>query len=133
MAKRLFSVLVIASLGLAACATHGQIGKPFSAAGREKLRIDWTTRSQARRLVGDPRTIVTGADGLETWVYEHTEVSALALPFIGGVAARQTPHVLLRLRFQYGVLAACEFYQETYRSKGTRILSTATISEACAG
>jgi hypothetical protein len=132
MTARLTPVILIVLAGLVGCATEqGQIGKPFSPAGRKALRINRTTRAEARLFLGEPRTITPAPDGRETWRYEHSRISALSLPLIGGIRATQTPHVLMTLRFQYGVLSECEFFQENYRSRGMEIRTATRVSGGC--
>ncbi|MBI3630652.1 MAG: hypothetical protein HY217_13975 [Candidatus Rokubacteria bacterium] len=119
------------ALELAGCATaHGEIGKPFKPEGRKKLAIGGTTRADVRFLVGDPLTVAPQPDGREMWIYEHTRIDA-SRPLIGPGRARQTPHVLLTLRFQYGILMDCSYFQEDYRSRGMEITTGASRTERC--
>lgn len=132
MRPRVCAFALLGLLGLGACITTGESGKPFDPAPRRRIAAGWTTRLEARRLLGEPRSIAPGPAGGETWTYEHTKVSALALPLLGEIVARQAPHLLLTIRFQYGVVADCSFFREDYRSRGTRIVPAAAVREPCA-
>jgi hypothetical protein len=127
----LLTLVLLTSLGLWACSTSGQTGRPFDPAGRRKLALGWTTRGEVRRLFGEPISATPGPEGTESWVYEHTQISALTLPLYGIVRARQTPHRILTIRFQYGVVAGCTFFEERYASRGTEIRTGHGATESC--
>ncbi len=128
--ERLLALALAAVFGLGACSTSGQTGQPFDPAGRRRLEIGWTTRGEVRHLFGEAVSVTPGSAGTETWVYEHTRVSALTLPLYGMVT-RQTPHRLLTIRFQYGLVAGCTFFEERYASRGVEIVPSQSVLEGC--
>ena len=76
--------------------------------------------------------MTTAAEGRETWVYEHTRVSARRLlPFGRNVTVQQTPHEQLTLTFQSGVLNECAYVAQEYRTEGTVTVPTRTLRERC--
>jgi outer membrane protein assembly factor BamE (lipoprotein component of BamABCDE complex) len=125
------TLALVAWLGLGGCATSGQIGRPFDPAARHKLALGWTTRGEVRHLLGEPTSVAPGPNGTETWVYEHTQVSALTIPLYGIVHARQTPHRILTIRFEYGLVADCTLFEERYASRGLRLLPGRGSSDSC--
>jgi len=127
-------IVLIAALALttAACASSEDAGKPFPSEARRKLVINWTTTREAQMLLGPPVSIKTAAEGRETWVYEHTRVSARRLlPFGGNITVRQTPHEQLTLTFQDGMLNECTYATQEYRTEGTLTVPTRTLREPC--
>ena len=131
--RRPLALAVAAALGVGACSTSsGETGRPFDPAGRRTLEIGWTTRGEVRHLFGAPTSVTPGRDGTETWLYEHTQVSTLTLPFYGLVRARQTPHRILTIRFQYGLVSGCTFFEERYASRGIEIVPDGQVVESCA-
>ena len=85
-------------------------------------------------MLGRPKTTLPGADGQETWVYEHTTVWAVdyPIPFWRPMAIGQTPRDLLTLRFTYGVLTGCSFARERYTTRDGRLVATDSAAEECA-
>jgi hypothetical protein len=132
MPTRLLVLLVLA-IGLAACASR-EVGQPFEAGGRSRLAVNASTRREARNALGTPASVVQTGPGGETWVYEHTRLSALEspLPLIRGALPRQTPHTVVTLRFQFGILVDCAYFHETYRRDGPVLVPAETKRESCA-
>jgi len=127
-------IILIAALALitAACVSSEDAGKPFPSEARRKLVINWTTTREVHILLGSPVSIKTAAEGRETWVYEHTQISARRLlPFGGNVTVRQTPHEQLTLTFQDGMLNECTYATQEYRTEGTVTVPTRMLREPC--
>ena len=85
-------------------------------------------------MLGKPKAKTPGADGEETWVYEHTTVWAVdyPVPFWRPMSIGQTPRDLLTVRFTYGVVTGCSFARERYRTPDGRIVATDATTEECA-
>ena len=127
-------IMLIATLALitAACVSSQDAGTPFPAEARRKLIINWTTTREVQILLGPPMSIKTAAENRETWVYEHTRISARRLlPFGGNITVRQTPHEQLTLIFQDGMLNECTYATQEYRTEGTVTVPTRTLREPC--
>jgi len=124
----------LAALTLGACVSARENGKGFDAGARRRLAVNWTTRREVEAMLGRPKTTLPGADGQETWVYEHTTVWAVdyPIPFWRPMAIGQTPRDLLTLRFTYGVLTGCSFARERYTTRDGRIVATDSAAEECA-
>lgn len=117
---------------LAGCFSSQEAGKPFAAGARRELVVNATTPQDARKLLGPPLATATVGEGRERWTYEHTRVSARGLaPFSRTMFVSQTPHELLTLTFQSGVLTDCVYVVERYRTEGGAIVPAGTDREAC--
>ena len=124
--------LVVVALG--ACISTKESGREFDAGARRRIVVNWTTRREVEAMFGRPKTTTPGADGQETWVYEHTTVWAVnyPIPFWRPTSVGQTPRDILTVRFTYGVVAACSFAREHYTARDGRIVATDTTTEECA-
>jgi hypothetical protein len=127
-------IVLIAALALiiAACVSSEDAGKPFPSEARRTLVINWTTTREVQMLLGPPMSIKTATENRETWVYEHTRISARRLlPFGGNITVRQTPHEQLALTFQDGMLSDCTYIVQEYRTEGTVTVPTRALREPC--
>src|SRR5881628_1117736 len=124
----------LAALTLGACVSARENGKGFDAGARRRLVVNWTTRREVEAMLGKPKAKTPGADGEETWVYEHTTVWAVdyPVPFWRPMSIGQTPRDLLTVRFTYGVVTGCSFARERYRTRDGRIVATDATTEECA-
>ena len=132
MLRRLLVFLALTT-GLTACASR-EVGKPFEADARTRLKVNASTRREAQNALGVPvSTAITGQGG-ETWVYEYTKLAAVEypVPFVRGAIPRQTPHTVLTLRFRFGVLVDCAYFHETYRRSGSVLVPADVKRESCA-
>jgi len=121
-------------LGLTGCVRTKETGTAFNADARHRLVVNWTTRREVEAMFGKPKTVTAGADGEETWVYEHTTVWAVEYPVPARSAVRigQTPQDLLTIRFVYGVMIGCSFQRQRYATKDGRIVPTERTTDECA-
>jgi len=126
--------IALVVLTFSACVSTKENGRGFDAGARRRLTINWTTRREVEALFGRPKTTTPGADGQETWVYEHTTVWAVdyPIPFWRPMSVGQTPREMLTVRFTYGVLVACSFARERYETRDGRLVATDATTEECA-
>ena len=126
--------IALVVLTFSACVSTKENGRGFDAGARRRLTINWTTRREVEALFGRPKTTTPGADGQETWVYEHTTVWAVEypIPFWRPMSVGQTPRETLTVRFTYGVLVACSFARERYATRDGRLVATDATTEECA-
>ncbi len=132
MSWTLFAVVVAGAL--AGCVRTKESGRDFDASVRRRMVANWTTRREVEALLGKPKAVTAGADGEETWIYEHTTVWAVdyPIPFWRPTSVGQTPREILTIRFTYGVVAGCSFARERYATRDGRIAATGSTSEECA-
>jgi len=116
------------------CFSTKENGRSFDAGARSRLSTNWTTRREVQTMLGQPKATAAGANGEETWTYEHTTVWAVdyPIPFWRPMSVGQTPRELLTVRFTYGVVAGCSFSRETYTTKDGRLVAAGTATEDCA-
>jgi hypothetical protein len=128
----LFAVVIAGAL--TGCVRTKETGRDFDAGARRRLVANWTTRREVEALLGKPKAVTAGADGEETWVYEHTTVWAIEypVPLWRPVSVGQTPREILTVRFTYGLVAACSFSRERYATRDGRIAATDATTEECA-
>ncbi len=119
---------------LVGCVSTTESGRTFDAGARDRLALNWTTKREVQALLGQPKATTAGADGEETWIYEHTTVWAVdyPIPFWRPTSVGQTPREILTIRFTYGVVAGCSFARERYATRDGRIAATGSTSEECA-
>jgi len=124
----------LAALTFGGCVSTKENGRSFDAGARRRLFTNWTTRREVQTMLGPPKATAAGADGEETWVYEHTTVWAVdyPVPFWRPVSVGQTPREILTVRFTYGVVAGCSFARERYTTRDGRLVAAGTTTEDCA-
>lgn len=127
-------LVVVVAPALAGCVSTKENGRSFDAGARHSLVANWTTKREVQSMLGQPKATTTGADGEETWVYEHTTVWSVMypIPFWRPTSVGQTPREILTVRFTYGVVAGCSFARESYTSRDGRLVAAGTTTEECA-